>query len=618
MVLFHESFAWTQQVGSEVELLLHAESEVVGVDDSFELVLSASSSAGSITNPTFNPGSYFHLLGTRTSPTQSISIMNGNLQRSHGLTVVFSLSPKKIGEYVLGPAAVVMGGKRWESNQVRIRVVASAQPPRARSGRGFPFPSLFSFGPWKGLFGDLGADEETEPLPFQSLPILADEHLTLSAPRGEIAFLHGVLDKSSAVVGEQVTLSLYLYIEGHRGSLDITDVHESDASDFLKHSLLSEDSASKPIGYVNIEGKIWSVSCIRKLALFPLKTGELEIKPMSISLGRRSIAANVRQSEFFHIPIGEPPMLGRPAGYRVGDVGDFQLSVQVSPPEVEEGGGVSVQLELSGTGNIPSMLSLPVQPRVEWLDPIVHEKLAVDQAGKWGGARSFQYIARVRAPGDLSLGEISLPYWNPETKAYGIARAALGKVYVKGSLKKKAASSSDQENYLMQLPVVWKELVGVQGKGLLIADSPLWGVGLVAPPLTYLLVEGVWLCVCRYRKRQLAYASSSLAELDRQRAKVESLLKAGDAVQADAAMGRALEMALCHYLDCNLRLLPWTAMGSAFEKNQLPLAMVQDCQNILQASEVARFGHPVVSLPEVEKRWKRTQEVIDSMKRRAA
>src|SRR6185295_12639589 len=92
----------------------------------------------------------------------------------------------------------------------------------------------------------------------------------------------------------------------------------------------------------------------------------------------------LRESEELVVDVSEPPTANRPAGYQVGDVGDFSLSATVTPRTIAQGGAVGVTLELRGTGNMPPQLPVPVLPGVEWLEPQVKDTLGAQQNERFG------------------------------------------------------------------------------------------------------------------------------------------------------------------------------------------------------------------------------------------
>src|SRR5207237_8279742 len=48
-------------------------------------------------------------------------------------------------------------------------------------------------------------------------------------------------------------------------------------------------------------------------------------------------------------------------------------------------------------------------------------------------ARPFTYAVRPKTAGSIDLGTVTLPFWNPEHRAYETARASLGQLQVAGS-----------------------------------------------------------------------------------------------------------------------------------------------------------------------------------------
>src|SRR5262249_38869718 len=126
------------------------------------------------------------------------------------------------------------------------------------------------FDPFKNLFPQV--DDEPQPAdPFGALN--PDPKLALEHERAPIAFLHATVDKTHAVVGEQVMLTVYLYEDMRARQGRPSDVHEPTATDFVKRSLLQDETRAVHVGNAIIGGKPWSVQLVRKNALFPIKAG---------------------------------------------------------------------------------------------------------------------------------------------------------------------------------------------------------------------------------------------------------------------------------------------------------------------------------------------------------
>ena len=85
----------------------------------------------------------------------------------------------------------------------------------------------------------------------------------------------------------------------------------------------------------------WRAQPIFKVALFPLRAGELEVGPMRVTIKstlRGARTQGARESEALRIHVTDPPIATRPPGYEVGDVGRFALTATVEPRTAEVGG----------------------------------------------------------------------------------------------------------------------------------------------------------------------------------------------------------------------------------------------------------------------------------------
>ncbi len=94
--------------------------------------------------------------------------------------------------------------------------------------------------------------------------------------------MHAGVDKASAVVGEQVTFSIYGYRDTAAPDFDVGAEHEASAADFARQPLMpTKDKEAPRIGFAAIAGKIREVRLLGRWALFPLHTGDLTIGPMT-------------------------------------------------------------------------------------------------------------------------------------------------------------------------------------------------------------------------------------------------------------------------------------------------------------------------------------------------
>jgi hypothetical protein len=621
LVLLVLTFARFARAGKP-ELTVQLDADVVGEGDDVHLTLQALSDEGSAQSP--SPGSTpgFTVTGSTSGTSQSITFLNGHVAKKQGLNTTWTLHATKQGTFTLGPCSISIGGTRYSSGTAHIKVVAAGQAPRRASpfdpfGTGSPFGSGSPLDPFRGLFDNFGQPQDREP---QRPP--TDPKLTLDTPRGKYAFLHANVDKTSAVVGEQITLSVFLYIDPNEREADLNDVHEASADEFVKRPLVEDDTGDKNVQRALVGGAVYYVKLLRKWALFPLKTGDLEIGPMSLALSRRRGqrgAPNVdqlRESETIQIHISEPPLAGRPPGYVVGDTGNFSLSADTTPRDIEQDGAVGVTLDLSGTGNLPSSITPPARADIEWLTPEVHEKLGPTPPGsdKYGGKRTFAFVVRMHKSGIVNLGDLTLPYYNPDTRAYGVARAALGVVNVR-AVPTPAQSAEPAFDPLAGLPPPRTQLSPPHVEPAHLADTPLFWLGLGATPMAYGFATGATSLVRRMRRARAEKAASPETDLKARVAAAMRACRGTDPRAADAAVARALHAATVAKVGINVRDAEGAEVSRRLADAGVDSEVARQVEELIRDCEAARFSPEAAEMAAVRERWQSAQGVMGALKR---
>lgn len=419
----------TQVSGSEVE-----------VGETFTLSFTALVEKGepAPSNPTIRlpPGFVAH--GPSVSTQQQVSLSGGRFFQRQGITATWTLAAARTGRYRIGPPSVGVGGQRVNGDAVEVQVVPAGQGKKQPADP-FGFPSLPGMPKLPPLFGD------DEPEPEPDLPNFPDE-LRITHADDPLAFLRATATPQKVVVGEQVTLRIYAY--GRRGPFREANTSEPSREAFVAHSLL-ENPFAENMYRMPINGDTWYAKKMRELALFPIQSGRLTVGAMKMGFegrGYPSAGQNiglVRYSAPLVIEVVEPPRQGRPAGYKLGDVGRYTLTAKVEPREITAGEAVSVVAKLEGTGNVPFTLRTPQQKGVTFLEPTIVEEVE-PRGSTIAGWRKFTYVVRIDEPGAIDLGELALPYWDPEKDSYQTASAPLGKIEVRPG--KTDPKADDAEN----------------------------------------------------------------------------------------------------------------------------------------------------------------------------
>jgi hypothetical protein len=613
-------WSWAAMAQSAPQIRVEVDQDTVGVGDVVTVVMSATSPDSMPGDPRMGSTSGFTLRGQNESPSQTHISINGNRMDRYTLTVQWALQAQRAGTFTVGPPSVSIGAARFSGQSFKLHVVPAGQAPPRRS-RPSPqqpqSPFGFSpFDPWKTLIPGFDAFDQNPPTPPP--PPTTDPKLSLDMPRGNVYFLHATVDKPSAVVGEQVTFSVYEYLDVGASDVAIDDdARDAQVPDFVKHPLHADDQDAVLAGYATAGGRTWIVKLVRRWALFPLKSGDLLIGPMRETMVRpRSVAGQPRTTEELHVQVTEPPLAGRPAGYSLGDVGRFTLTAQVQPRQLEAGGAVGVHVELSGTGNIPGTLVPGAREGVEWLSPEVHDELGPVGHDQYGGKRSLDFVVRVKKAGDVDLGSLALPFWDPEQKRYQSARAALGSVRVTVA-PGTAPAAEVAEPILPGLPAQRDTLQGAAARKSFADDTLMfWTVGVGVWPLAFGVAAAGRVGARRVRRAWQGRRSSPAADLKERVALAHVACEGKDAREADAAIARALEAATVVHAGVSVRAAVGGEVADRLQRAGVARDAAAHVADLLRECEAARFSPDAADVVAVRDRWIRAQGAIRGMEKR--
>jgi hypothetical protein len=426
------------QAQAQAALETRLSSRTVEVGERFRLELSAVADGSSASNPRLPLPAGVAAEGPSMGRQTQVSITNGRMQQSTRVSATWTLIASRPGTYRLGPPSIEIDGRVERGQQAVVEVVPQGSTPRRRTPLGtFPFDLFDLPDPTGGRgfpgLGDLDPDAS-------DLPAYPPEYALERAP-DPLAFVVTKVAPQRVVVGEAVRLDVIAY--GARGEYQTLPSTEPSREGFLAY-----DVKENPRSYaVPIEGTTYLAKRVNAFVLFPVRTGTLKIGSATFEFfghgysQSRQGSGLKRETQTVNVIVTEPPLAGRPPGYRVGDVGRYRLSANVEPKTVTEGSAVSVVVKLEGTGNVPASLQPPQQKGVEWLEPSTSEQIEASE-GKVEGYRTFTYVVKLEQAGEIDLGELSLPFYDPAKRGYDVARARLGKVIVKPDPAARAAKAA--------------------------------------------------------------------------------------------------------------------------------------------------------------------------------
>lgn len=570
-------------VHAQVSIDTEVSARRVEVGQPFQFQITATGSGGRTpTDPVLRAPPGVEVRGPSVGTQTQVTVNNGRMTQSTGISATWTLIPQRVGTIRIGPATVNVGGTLERSQAVSVEVVPQGTLPRAP--RRF---DPFSFDPF-------GGTSPFPPNPFmrpdepEELPPVPEE-LRLERAPDRIAFLRAVASPKNPVVGEQVTLRIYAY--GARGGFREANPTEPSRADFLAYTPVDAGVMEQGVR-LRIGEQEFIAAKIRELSLFPLHSGDLVIGPMTMTFqGPGYRGPVVRQSERLVLHVEEPPLAGRPPGYRLGDVGELELSARVDPLRITAGDGVSVVAKLSGTGNLPLSLVVPQRRGVDWLEPSMTEDIEA-KGSVVKGLRVFTYVVKIDEPGRIELGDLTLPYFDPKRRSYAVARAALGTVQVDPNPKRAAPAASASavgKNGSLALPAPRRALAAYALPPPPFTDGAgFWALLLGAPLAVVLAGSGLELGRRTAARLKARRSDPDRLALDALR-EADEAARAGRSTETAGAVERALFRAIEAGTGLKARALLRGELESALQSQGVSKDTISDTLSLLDACEALRF-----------------------------
>jgi hypothetical protein len=355
--------------------------------------LSGRNSGNNFRPPSFND---FVVL---SGPNQSTSMQIINGAVSSSVSYSYVLQPRAEGKYTINPATIEYGGKQLQSQSITIEVLKNAAASKQQ-------------GKSTGI-SDIGRQI------------------------GDNLFLKVSVDKQRIYQGEQVTATYKIY---NRISLVNLGISKTPSlSGFWSEDL----PISQQIQWTNevVNGKQYRVGILKKVALFPQRSGTLELDPMEVNCVVQVQTRNRSNSffdQFFNDPFfgnvenvnykikNEPfkinvqslPSSNIPTGF-TGAVGKYSMEAWLDKRQTKTNDPVSLKVKISGRGNL-KLLEPPnviIPPDLERYEPKISDNIS-NQGNQVSGSRTFEYLLIPRHAGELKIASFPFAYFDIETKKY--------------------------------------------------------------------------------------------------------------------------------------------------------------------------------------------------------
>lgn len=270
----------------------------------------------------------------------------------------------------------------------------------------------------------LNAGGQRDTLPAIAIEVIPDRAATSNDPQvilGELLatgreplFIVAERDRESAYVGEQMIVTWYLYNGSTVQQWQIGSIPKLD--DFWVEEL--DVRSSRPAAVLVGEAMLQKLP-VRRVALYPLRSGRLEVGPMEIEAAvmRRTSRGPFSMFEGSVVELGfssAPIFLSAvplPPGPAVAAVGD--VAMRCLPAQQKNGGPVVVEAIVSGRGNLraaqPPEFVAPPAGEVQRLERGVTVQRSGDGAVM---TRRWQFQIFPRERGSLTVPPLRMPVFS--------------------------------------------------------------------------------------------------------------------------------------------------------------------------------------------------------------
>ena len=515
-------------------------------------------------------------------PSQSISNSWINGVRSYSKSYSYVLKPNSRGKFTIKQASIVINGKTYKSLSKKIEVIAAVDKPSDQ----------------------MTADNVAE----ESLHLVAE------------------VSKTNPYLNEPISVIYKLYVSPTVSISNYRPLDNPKYNYFWSHDIPISRVTTKNGTY---KGQSYRYVVLKKVVLYPQKSGKLEIEPLSLEV---TVDVPTNKRDFFRgrifsqinttvsaskrtITVKDLPLEGKPANFS-GAVGDFNFLVTTSKKSLNASESLQAKVEVTGKGNL-ILFKLPkpnLPSALEVYEPEYHEKVRTTLSGTQGKV-SNHYTIVPAFKGKYPIPSISFSYFNPKTETYKslksdeiIINVAKGPTNAtatnSGNLennKQSVMTSGDQFNFIKTKPNLTK--IG----NTYFIDSTSFYLWLLLPllmiPITILLA-----------KKREAIASDTAGNKIKKTNKLarKYLSTAKKALGNKEAFYIALEKGLHNYLKAKLKI-----ETSEFSKDKITIFLTEKqidentkdgFISLLKNCEMARYSP--FSDVQMEQDYDKASEVI--------
>ena len=363
---------------NQISFIAEVSKNSLGINENLRVDFKMNQDGDNFNAPNFDG---FRVVG---GPNQSVSNMWVNGERTFSKVYSYYLTPIKKGKLSIGQATIEINNKIYKTIPVKVTVSGSASITKNPDD-----PSY-----------------------------VVNENLHLVA---EVSKVNPYLNEGFSVV----------YKLFFSPQINVTNVGEIDSpkySDFWSHNIKIPRLQIERGTY---KGESYNFVIWKKIVLYPQKTGELNILPLTLDVsvdvptnkrdffGNRiysqlpkTVTAGKKTINVLELPSNQPENFS-------GAVGNFDIELSTNKSELNASESVQAKIKISGTGNLKlfSIPDLTVPSSIEKYEPEYADNVKTNIKGMYGSI-SNTYTLVPQFKGKFPISPIEFVYFDPLKKIY--------------------------------------------------------------------------------------------------------------------------------------------------------------------------------------------------------
>ena len=415
------TFCSCMAIAQQAKFTASVSKSTVGTGEVFEVTFSVNANGENFTPPDFKD---FRVAGG-PNQSQSMEIINGATSAS--ISIGYDLMAVKEGDFTIGPGSIIVNGHKLTTSPIKVKVVKGRPVPQNQQSQ--------SGAPDNGL------------------------QQASSADLSKLLFIKAIVDKTNVYLGQQLTVTYRLYTP--------VSIEQNEAASPPELNGFWSEDIKQPTGQIPMhlevyKGIRYEVADLKKTILFPERSGNLTIDPMSMTFTVRvPVQSSDPFAQFFQdekeekyqaksapvtIHVKPLPEAGKPVGFS-GAVGLFNIQSSIDKTELKANEALNYKVKVTGSGNIKLLKTLNASfpADFEKYDPKITDTVTENESGV-SGSRFYNYLLIPRHQGQFNIDPLNFSYFNPATNRYVTLSAKGFHIKVdKGTNESNVTSFTDAE-----------------------------------------------------------------------------------------------------------------------------------------------------------------------------